>query len=360
MATQSDTCPADAEPEEKEGTKATVRRYLENHYVEIGVLILVLLDIAFVAMEAGIDFGVVCIGGKEVPHGSPAGAHLVHQHGGEPSHGHTHSLLLGEGSILSPESAVLGLAAHAFSRLSAGPALTQWMTGDRATPTLRRSHAMSTPLHVRAVHADSDSFLGVTDRMSASTPSVEVQPEHAKHNSAKDGGHPAQVHDHEQAGSHEGGVHQQEGSHDHDEGHSEHPEVLVCEGHHGHTVHHIVHTCHFWSVVILCIFAVELILKIWAIPNFLADPWHKLDCAVVFFSLLTDTLVMWLIESMKSTDKEKEEREGTMYTLMALVLLSRCWRIVRIIHGLYEFEEKRVEVAHEFSSHRKAEHSARA
>jgi len=359
MAAQSDSCPEGAEPEEEEsstGAKATVRRYLENHYVEIGVLVLVLLDIAFVAMEAGIDFGVVCIRGKEVPHGSPAGAHLVHQHGGEPGHGHrpSHSLLLGEGSLLSPESAVLGLAAHMFSRHSPGPALMQWIAGDRAAPTLLRSQAMSAPSHVTAVRAGSDSFLGSTERTSASAASAEVQPDHTKHELTNDDGHDAEVHEHEQAGS---GGHQHEGSHDHDAGHSDPPDVLVCEGHHGHTVHYIVHTCHFWSIVILCIFAVELILKTWSIPNFLADPWHKLDCAVVFLSLVTDTLVVYLIENMKSTEREKEEREGTMYTLIALVLLSRCWRIVRIVHGLYEFEEKRMEVAHEFS-HRESPHHA--
>lgn len=124
------------------------------------------------------------------------------------------------------------------------------------------------------------------------------------------------------------------------------PDVLICEGPQGHTVHHVVHTCHSWSVAILCVFAAELLLKIWVIPGFLQDPFHKLDCAVVFLSLLLDTVVMWLIDQMKKDQAARDKSRREIDLVAALLLLSRAWRVVRIVHGLYEFGNKESEVKH--------------
>lgn len=215
------------------GLKRRIAGFLDNHWVELCVLALVLADVALVSVEAGIDADLLCIGGKQVPFGSPAGEHLIASGHGS---GGGHNLF----------------------------ALRRQLRGGGAfLPDL-----------------------------------VELWRDPGKR-----------------------------------------PDVLVCEGFGSHRVQHLLHTCHSFSIAILCIFSVELLMKLWAIPGFADNPWHRLDMVVVFLSLFVDTAVMAYIESHPVSHRQREQID----CLMVLLVFSRIWRIVRIAHGLYEFQEKNTE-----------------
>lgn len=126
--------------------------------------------------------------------------------------------------------------------------------------------------------------------------------------------------------------------HDHGSGMCPHPgaQILVCDTRDGHHAAHLTHTCHQLSIAILCVFLVELSLKYWVAPAaFLSNFYHKLDLAVTLISLLVDTVVVWIIETYVHEDQEREAEDASLI-VGGLVLTCRCWRLVRIGHGIFE------------------------
>jgi len=150
--------------------------------------------------------------------------------------------------------------------------------------------------------------------------------EHGKH------GEHAEPEGHGEHGGHgehrEHGEHGEHGAH----GHHGHPnEVLMCETRDGHNAHHIAHSCHMASIVILCIFLIEISLKYWVNPVGFCKNWFLiLDAVVITVSLLTDTLVTWWVETYKP------DRKQDIAMIAGALLFVRCWRVVRIAHGLAE------------------------
>lgn len=310
------------EEEERGGVKRSVARFLENPYIEICVLLLVVVDVILVSVEAGIDSNILCVGGREVPYGSPAGKHILHGNG----HGHDHSFLgvdLLEGdpassSFSSPQQALSSLVALQLSSRSGGALGTTDLASGSTTAARQIFGAGLRPASKQEVHLHGENL----------TP---LHAEHIKtdeHPKSREGGE-GHGHSHGQVGDHEA------------------TDVLVCEGRESHRVEHLVHTCHLCSIAILVVFCVELLLKLWLVPGFLYNGWHVLDIVVVFSSLLVDTVVMWYIASMEDSASHREEAD----VVAILLMLSRTWRVVRIIHGLYEFEEKREELKEQETAH---------
>lgn len=111
---------------------------------------------------------------------------------------------------------------------------------------------------------------------------------------------------------------------------------LVCEDRDGHLASHIRHVCHHLSIAILCFFMVELSLKVWVNPQgFFEHPLYVLDLVVVTISLIVDTVVISLIERHKE-DPNLESKKELAEVVVMLLTACRIWRIVRIVHALFE------------------------
>jgi len=128
-----------------------------------------------------------------------------------------------------------------------------------------------------------------------------------------------------------------------DAGHSPagHHKVLVCETPEGHHAHHVLHACHVISITILCIFMIELLLKIWVHgEEFFQSSFEVMDLVVVSLSLFCDLYIAHLLESQRDSQFPAEALEILLITM-------RLWRVVRIVHGVYEIkfmEDRRVEL----------------
>lgn len=134
-----------------------------------------------------------------------------------------------------------------------------------------------------------------------------------------------------------------EGAHAHGHGHGHGAQALVCETKYGHTAHHIMHTCHTLSILILCVFLVELLLKLWISPkHFCADWLHLLDLFVVVTSLVIDIYISYLIEERRAGSGEALEAA----TIATLLVILRLWRVVRIAHGFNEIRNMELERRH--------------
>lgn len=135
--------------------------------------------------------------------------------------------------------------------------------------------------------------------------------------------------------------HQADGHEAHN-GASHHPQrSLVCEDRNGHHTHHVAHTCHLWSIVILFVFLVELLIKLAINPSgFMHNRYHVLDLTVVVLSIIIDTLVMYIIAHLKdpNVDKTTVREEVELATL--LLIVCRIWRVARIFHGVFEVVQK--------------------
>jgi len=129
---------------------------------------------------------------------------------------------------------------------------------------------------------------------------------------------------------------------DDEHGHHAAPtEVLQCDTRDGHHAHHLAHTCHTLSIAILVFFMAEILLKIWVNPeHFMASFVHKLDLVVVTVSLIIDTVVIAYIESQEEQGNTRGPKKEEMELVAGLLLISRCWRFVRIFHGFFEEYEK--------------------
>lgn len=222
--------------------KRRVADALDHHWVELCILILVICDVVFVMIEAGVDHHIICVGGRVMPTG---------QLSGEP-----------------------------------------------------RSTAVSSPPRFSMRFSQSQNML-VAD---AAGPAEQALLATALRHALDDGHHA----NHRPS------------------------EVLVCNTRDGHAARHITHICHLCSIIILCIFFVELLLRWWADPHhFMANSFHKLDFFVVTLSLIFDVAIVAYIESHREGADMRNQREAAEL-VAGLLILSRCWRVVRIFHGFFE------------------------
>lgn len=130
-------------------------------------------------------------------------------------------------------------------------------------------------------------------------------------------------------------------AHGHGHGHGQN-DVLMCETRMGPRAHEIAHRCHIASIAILLVFLLEILLKFWVDPAHFLGHWFMiLDAAVVFVSLLVDTLVVWLVSQNSTRDT------SSLNMIVVALLVVRMWRIVRIVHGLLGYVTKKPIEAHE-------------
>jgi len=327
-------------------------KIVENKFVETLILMLVFADIALLSVEIGIDQGILCIHGHTQAwppesHDSGVAAtgagHVTYasqpaSHAGPPA---SHA-----GHPASPAGHTASDAAHAAS-------------GFHAPSNQTISSSPEMPFHPRTVSsasfaqvfpqtrlafddtlATSRSFLqqGVTFNYKAGVflPPVAVDDAHAADHGDKHGD------DH-------GGDH---GGH-----HGGHPAVtdekLVCDHPRGPHAGHIAHQCHTLSVLVLVIFAFELFLKYLVNPvKFCSNRFEVLDAVVVVVSLILDVVIIGMIDAEAYEHKAHEDPDelkdiATGSTVAAqtdplkasivLLLIIRCWRVVRIVHGLFEY-----------------------
>lgn len=112
-----------------------------------------------------------------------------------------------------------------------------------------------------------------------------------------------------------------------DVGHHGETVVLLCEDRTAHTAHRIMIVCELFSVSILCLFLVELLLKMWVAPaHFRQSRLHRLDISVVVLSLLAD--IVGLVLVYLKVDLEVKLFEGVL-------VMIRLWRIMRIFHTAF-------------------------
>eukprot|EP00929_Paragymnodinium_shiwhaense_P039444 TRINITY_DN206_c0_g1_i1.p1 TRINITY_DN206_c0_g1~~TRINITY_DN206_c0_g1_i1.p1 ORF type:complete len:401 (+),score=67.08 TRINITY_DN206_c0_g1_i1:162-1364(+) len=360
--------------------KQQVGVFLENHWVETFIIALVFCDIFLVATEAGIDASLLCIHGKEVKYLSPAGQHLeVGHHGG---HGGASFLGFTDSSAMATQSATAlavsqltwNLVSNTVAGLPSLPALV--LRGTNLVGFI----AAEPPVTAEPAFAPGPQGADARRRQTPHSPKKQhrrhqdriIGEEHGEEQLSHGDGHDAaaSLEDAEgssdDSGPHGGsgaeGSHGGSGAKGSLGAHEAHgvtlaaqPDVLVCEGAEWHTTEHLLHTCHFWSITILVIFMIEILLKIWCIPGYLDSAWHKLDCTVVTLSLIVDTVVIWYIEEQRKEDqasgmgaeaniKARANREQAEL-IQGLLVASRVWRIVRIVHGLSEHHRKSQEIA---------------
>lgn len=305
---------------EKDSAKAKVAKTLDSKIVEAFILFLVIVDIGLLSIESGIDHHMLCINGRVVPNphaASSASAVLLDT---LTSWWEPHTDLE---EVVQPK--------HALSLSDGSSPYQQDNAEKREDPRLRHWRKPGSKMQPTLVgeepHHEHDK-------------AITTDPHH-DHNDHSSGGH-EEVHGHS--------------GHGHGHGHSEH-EKLMCDTRHGHHAHEVSHNCHTASIVILVIFLVEISLKYWVDPaKFCANYFNILDLVVVTISLLVDTVVTWWVHA------NRPDSESELKTLMALLLFIRCWRVVRIVHGLVEHlhhqyeEEEKHEAMHEKYHNLKEEH----
>jgi len=120
-------------------------------------------------------------------------------------------------------------------------------------------------------------------------------------------------------------------------------ESLVCETKDGPNAEHLVHRAHIGSIVILCIFVVEIGLKLWVNPGeFVRSKFEMLDFFVVVISLVLDTVIESIVERNEGNTEQVGELEWIGHVLIVL----RLWRLVRIFHGAFEVVHTGIEQIH--------------
>lgn len=115
--------------------------------------------------------------------------------------------------------------------------------------------------------------------------------------------------------------------------------ALVCEGEGGETRELLEEACHSLSICILCIFLAENLLKMSVhFQEFFSRPLHVLDFAVVAVSLVCDALIApWLA----SHDEKVAGAELTLFS--GALIFFRIWRVIRVLHGIFEVLHAEVE-----------------
>lgn len=325
-------------------------KILDSKIVECSILLLVFVDIGLLSIEAGIDHHLLCIEGEVVPRpaGLPAQHHFLLQRAWGPL-----------GWPIAPMSdAGVDRGSQALFNSSSGIGVvdqslheTEKASSD-VHPQSSPLRIKSTVLHVKHKHSagrapvsDDPDGLDVIKKIHSSDSDRSEDEKHLKKRKHEHHGHkPKEVFHHKHAAHHKGKAHSEhaETSASHSEhethGHSElgahgngPKEVLMCETRHGHHAHHIAHSCHLASIYILCIFLAEITLKFWVNPSgFCHNHFLVLDATVIIVSLVTDTLIMWWVQ----THSPEQVKELAM--IAGALLFVRCWRVVRIAHGLAE------------------------
>jgi hypothetical protein len=116
---------------------------------------------------------------------------------------------------------------------------------------------------------------------------------------------------------------------EHEEGEEEHEEEVyqLCEPEEAHFTETIYEIAHVTSITILIIMAWEQALKVIVHPHeMLFNPFNVLDIFVTYTSLIVDLVLLF-------------EGGGTFDLLLecaGFLIFLRLWRVVRIIHGLFE------------------------
>lgn len=289
---------------ERHTIKYHVGEFLESRWLSIIILLLVFCDLVLVAIEFGIDQHHLCIGGTHVS-GPPE--RLVEY--AEATFGKAHTTHNKYNDMVRKQH-----------REVLGDAKTE---APAAEPPVRRMRVSKDGERLRMPTY-------TVSQLQRRTSSVH----HLAAGSLAD--HPPE---HGEEGHHQHGAH--------------HAGSVICEDRHGHNAHHISHTCHLWSVAILCAFAVEIVLKIWVNPReFFHNPFQILDAVIVFLSILVDTVVFNIISKYKGAKGGLTLREVELVSMLLIFL--RFWRIVRIVHGAFET------VHHEVHRHEKNAHEFEA
>lgn len=298
--------------------KAKVGVWMHSKWVEIIIVILIFADMALVALEFGIDHEVYCIDPKTV-HISPE--KLVAraeqsveeeqnvEEAGEEKPRNSHLLL----PSLAVEQHPQWIQAALASAPMAGPvARAAFLSqGDFAT-------SRTAPRAKGLAHADIRAG-GQLVTKSGGIP----RPTHAAVHLAAHAPAESPSKKHEDGGGekvHEGHAH----------GHAQH--ALICDHRKGETAEEIEEKAKLGSILILVIFEIELMIKIWINPQgFFSNKYHVLDLVVVSVSLFVDTLLFELAGHLSSWFSG-----SSLQILAAVLILSRVWRIVRIVHGIIE------------------------
>jgi hypothetical protein len=299
--------------------KSVCAKVLDSKGVECAILLLVFVDMALLSVEAGIDHHLLCIDGEVVPR--PAGLSSKHHALVQSTWGWPKASQSSDASSQRISKASLSIAAG--DQTMQGSEVMFLDVGSK--PLYQR--VPGTVLHLK--QKDSVDKGPVTDDPKGYDTIDNIHSEH-KEPQRKEVVHHKRV------------VHHRGASHDdhaeHDEGHSEHglhdggpSHVLMCETKHGHHAHHIAHSCHTASIWILCIFLLEISLKFWVNPVGFMHNWFLiLDATVIIVSLITDTIIiMWVKEHDPAHEKD-------VNSFCAALLFVRCWRVIRIAHGLAE------------------------
>eukprot|EP00747_Dinoflagellata_sp_TGD_P027197 gnl/TRDRNA2_/TRDRNA2_132456_c1_seq4.p1 gnl/TRDRNA2_/TRDRNA2_132456_c1~~gnl/TRDRNA2_/TRDRNA2_132456_c1_seq4.p1 ORF type:complete len:339 (-),score=62.92 gnl/TRDRNA2_/TRDRNA2_132456_c1_seq4:97-1113(-) len=284
---------------EKGTFRHRVAHYIESPAVEILVLLLVIADVVLVSIEAGIDHHVFCVNGYRIP-------------------GVTQREVLEPWDDHAEEAHFLQVGPPSWNDPFAGPLLRGGSRAHYIGPG-------QSFLEQYSPHNHDDR----TVKLIADVPAEH----HHGHEKPHDDGH---GHEHHEDHAYH---HDNEHAHGHPLGP---PGALVCEDRYGIEAHNITHQCHIWSIVILSIFVIELSIKLAVNPKeFCGNPFHVLDFVIVVLSLIVDTFVMWYIaENAETLRNKKDEVE----MIIVLLIICRIWRVVRIVHGIFE-------VAHEQHEH---------
>jgi len=322
---------------EEGSAKRKVGKFLESTWVEIMIVVLVLCDIVLLGIEHGIDHHLLCIEGEVAPLAPHPLVKLANAHADE--HG---SLLQ---TLAAPPYGV-GPYADFLRAGDVAPPL-----GSRRTGQGRGSMELDTPPDALLAESGSLSPLSLLEEGEKGAQSlmgllVKIHPEHDhpkhRHNEHGDEEHGHEEHRHvEHSDEEHGHAGHDDGAH----GHHHVNKALVCETRDGPNAHHLYHTCHTLSIIVLVIFLVEILAKIWVnAPEFFHNPFEVLDLVVVVLSLIVDVIILpWM---QQNASNHQGEAEDFIFVLM----ICRLWRVVRIFHGLFEVVHHQVEEVHELTA----------
>lgn len=103
--------------------------------------------------------------------------------------------------------------------------------------------------------------------------------------------------------------------------------ALICEDRGGPVSHSIAHNAHLASICILAVFFFELCLKLMVDPEEFCHSWmHIFDFFIVTISLFMDTVMHRYFQEV-----------------VAVLIIMRMWRVVRIAHGFIELYDNEAE-----------------
>lgn len=317
-----ETLHADHHPD---SLKSKVGAWMHSKWVEIVIIILIFADMGLVAMEFGIDHEVYCIDPKRV--NVPPGELVARAEGAEgaeePAPG-AHLLL----PVLAVEQHPRWIQSALASAPVTGPVARAAFLSQE---NLAASHAGARARGL--VHADVRAG-GQLVTGSGGSPRSRAAAVHLAAHGPEEGGEETEGH-----GEAEG-----HGGHGHGHG-----GALICDHRKGETAEEIEYKCKIGSILILVIFEIELMIKIWINPSgFFSNRYHVLDLFVVSVSLFVDAVLFELAGHLGNWFSA-----STLQIFAAALVMSRVWRIVRIVHGIFEVmhaqKEEMDELEHEIS-----------